>query len=110
MFRAAADAQPHTIAYARISCHDRKDDLEPRDLKRLRATVMDGEVGRPVTPPRTGGPEAGSRPPLRSRAPLFTIGPGPLSPLSLAPQNASSNPPKNTGLVSRKAREQDGGR
>lgn len=61
MFCAAVDAPSHAIAYARSSCHDRKDDLEPRDRKRLRAAVTDGEVGRPVTSPRTGGPEAERR-------------------------------------------------
>ncbi|TQV63589.1 MAG: IS607 family transposase, partial [Halothiobacillaceae bacterium] len=78
MFRAEADAQRRTIAYARVSSHDQKDDLErqkqvlelycarqgwafeviadlgsgmnyhKKGLKRLLDAVIDGQVGRLV--------------------------------------------------------------
>ena len=78
MFRAEADAQRRTIAYARVSSHDQKDDLErqkqvlelyctrqgwtfeviadlgsgmnyhKKGLKRLLDDVVDGRIGRLV--------------------------------------------------------------
>ncbi len=95
MFRAEREAGRRTVAYARVSSYDQKDDLErqkqvlalhcarqgwtleviadlgsgmnyhKKGLKRLLDDKVEGRIGRPA-PARTGGPQrAGSWSPLR---------------------------------------------